>query len=214
MSSVVHICRLIVATSLATLALASDEGASGLDTSGLPAQGSVSEADGLEAWDRIHEVFTHPRCINCHVGADNVPLWRTERSRNDIVHGMAINAGASRIGARTVLCSACHQQSTRPNTVPHAAPHTGMVWRLAPVEFQWVGKDSREICVQVRDPAHNGGRDGRGLIDHILHDASVVGFIAWSYDPGPERAPAPGTLQSHLEDMATWAAAGMPCPAQ
>lgn len=214
MSSRVHICSLIAATSLATLAIASGANANGLDTSGLPAPGSVSETTGLEAWDRIFEVFTHPRCINCHVGADNAPLWRTELSRDDVAHGMAINADASRIGARTVLCSACHQLSAKPNTVPRAAPHTGMVWRLAPLGFQWVDKDSREICLQVRDPERNGGRDAQGLIEHILHDASVVGFIAWSYDPGPGRAPAPGSLQSHLEDMATWTAAGMPCPAE
>ena len=127
---------------------------------------------------------------------------------------MTINAGVSRIGAETLSCNACHQSATRPNTVPHAPPHTGMDWRLAPVEFQWTDRTSAEICAQMRDPDRNGGRDAPGLIDHILHDAELIGFISWSFNPGAGRDPAPGSLQEHLEDMATWTAAGMPCPEQ
>ncbi|MEO0668260.1 MAG: hypothetical protein AAFZ99_10140 [Pseudomonadota bacterium] len=204
---------LIVAAGLAPGNVALAEGEHGLDLSTLPDAGAVGPEDGLAAWDSIHTVLTHPRCLNCHVGADNVPLWGTTEVPNRI-HRMAINAGDSRIGAETMSCNACHQTSTRENTVPHAAPHTDMDWRLAPVEFQWTDRSSAEICAQMRDPARNGGRDGAGLIEHILHDAEVIGFITWSYDPGAGRDPAPGSLQAHLEDMATWTAAGMPCPGQ
>ncbi len=204
---------LIVATSLALGTLALAQGEHGLDMSALPQAGTVAPEDGLVAWDNIHTVVTHPRCLNCHVGADNVPLWGTAAAP-DRIHGMAVNAGQSRIGAETMACSACHQKSTRPNTVPHAAPHSGMDWRLAPVEFQWTNRSSAEICAQMRDPARNGGRDAARLIDHILHDAELVGFITWSFDPGAGRDPAPGSLQAHLEDMAVWTAAGMPCPEQ
>ncbi|MEO1455007.1 MAG: hypothetical protein AAFV31_14420 [Pseudomonadota bacterium] len=204
---------LIVAAGLAPGNVALAEGEHGLDLSTLPDAGTVGPGDGLAAWDSIHTVLTHPRCLNCQVGADNVPLWGTTEVPNRI-HRMAINAGDSRIGAETMSCNACHQTSTRENTVPHAAPHTGMDWRLAPVEFQWTDRSSAEICAQMRDPARNGGRDGAGLIEHILHDAEVIGFITWSYDPGAGRDPAPGSLQAHLEDMATWTAAGMPCPEQ
>jgi hypothetical protein len=121
------------------------------------------------------------------VATDNVPLWGTPEAP-DRIHGMAINAGDSRIGAETLSCNACHQTSTRPNTVPHAAPHTGMDWRLAPVEFQWTDRSSAEICAQMRDPDRNGGRDEAGLIEHILHDAELIGFITWSFDPGAGRA--------------------------
>lgn len=116
------------------------------------------------------------------------------------------------MGAEGLSCSTCHVTSTRPNSVPHAAPHTGMDWKLAPLEFQWVDKTSAEICAQMRDPARNGERDAAGLIEHITHDAEVIGFITWGFNPGAGRAPAPGGLQAHLLDMATWAAAGMPCP--
>lgn len=203
---------LIVAASLALETLALAEGGHGLDLSTLPEAGTVAPEDGLAAWDGIHAVLTHPRCLNCHVGADDVPLWGTAQAPGRI-HGVAVNAGDSRIGAEGLSCRACHQTSTRPNAVPHAAPHTGMDWRLAPVEFQWTDRTSAEICAQMRDPARNGGRDAAGLIEHILHDAELIGFITWSFEPGAGRDPAPGSLQAHLEDMALWTAAGMPCPA-
>lgn len=203
---------LIFAAGLAFAPLALAEGGHGLDLSNLPGAGTVARENGLAAWNKIHTVLTHPRCLNCHVGADNVPRWGT-KAAPDRIHGMAINAGISRIGAETLSCKTCHQNSTRPNTVPHAAPHTGMDWRLAPVEFQWTDRKSAEICAQMRDPARNGGRDAAGLIEHIRHDAEVIGFIAWSFAPGAGRDPAPGSLQAHLEDMAVWTAAGMPCPA-
>ncbi len=205
--------RVIIAAGLAVGALVQAEGEHGLNLSALPEAGTVTPEDGLAAWDNIHTVLTHPRCLNCHVGADNVPLWGTADAP-DRIHGMAINAGDSRIGAEGLSCKACHQTSTRPNTVSHAAPQTGMDWRLAPVEFQWTDRSSAEICAQMRDPDRNGGRDEAGLIEHILHDAELIGFITWSFDPGAGRDPAPGSLQAHLEDMAVWIAAGMPCRAE
>ncbi len=204
---------LIVAAGLATGSVSLAEGKHGLDLSALPEAGTVAPEDGLAAWDNIHVVLTHPRCLNCHVGADNVPLWGTAEVPAR-AHGMAINAGNSRIGAETLPCKACHQTSTRPNIVPHAAPHTGMDWQLAPALFQWTDRSSAEICAQMRDPARNGGRDAAGLIEHIHDDAESTGFITWSFAPGAGRDPAPGSLQSHLEDMANWTAAGMPCPAE
>lgn len=184
----------------------------GLDVSSLPELGTVSEDEGLDAWDRIHGVASHPRCVNCHVGEDNIPVWSGPSYGDRRAHGMAINAGESRIGAGSLSCNACHQTSTVPQELPHAAPRLGMDWQLAPVEFQWIDRTSTEICQQMRDPERNGGRDAAGLVEHILHDAELFGFISWGFDPGPGREPAPGSLQTHLEDMAIWAAAGMPCP--
>lgn len=204
---------LIATASLALATLAQAEGEHGLDLSSLPEAGTVLPEAGLVAWDKIHTILTHPRCLNCHVGADHVPLWGTIEAPGRI-HGMAINAGESRIGVETLPCNACHQTSTRPNTVPHAPPHTGMDWRLAPVEFQWTDRSSAEICNQMRDPDRNGGRDAVELIEHILHDAELIGFITWSFAPGAGREAAPSGLQAHLEDMAIWTAAGMPCPEQ
>ena len=35
----------------------------------------LSQADALEAWNMVYEVFSHTRCSNCHVGDDNRPRW-------------------------------------------------------------------------------------------------------------------------------------------
>ncbi len=199
------LCLLVAGVALA-------EDGQELDTSALPQPGSVTLIEGNASWERILEVVTHPRCINCHVGPDHIPLQQLAPDQPSQPHIMAVNAGISRIGAEGLSCSTCHVTSTRPNTVPHAAPHTGMDWKLAPVEFQWVDKTSAEICSQMRDPARNGGRDAAGLIEHITHDAEVIGFITWGFNPGAGREPAPGGLEAHLRDMAVWTAAGMPCP--
>ncbi|MEO1614055.1 MAG: hypothetical protein AAFU55_17110, partial [Pseudomonadota bacterium] len=44
----------------------------------------------------------------------------------------ALESPSSRIGAETVLCSACHAYREGLNDLPHAAPQVAMNWRLAP----------------------------------------------------------------------------------
>ena len=174
--------------------------------------GEVSVQDGLDAWTRVNEVLVHPRCANCHVGDDNTPMWTINGETTARPHGMNIDAGISRIGAETLVCSTCHMTSDAPNTVPHAAPHAAIPWQLAPVEFVWFGKSSAENCAQLKDPERNGGRDAEGLIEHLIHDADIGGVVAWGWVPGGDREPAPGTYEDHLMDVAMWGAAGQPCP--
>ncbi|MBI1394116.1 MAG: hypothetical protein GC152_15395 [Alphaproteobacteria bacterium] len=177
-------------------------------------EGEVGEDEGLAAWENIYAVVSHPRCSNCHVDDSNTPMWSGPSYGEARPHGMNINAGASRIGAESLPCGTCHIQSTAPNDHPHAAPHAGLTWMLAPVEFAWFGKDSADVCRQIRDPERNGGRDGAGLVEHIVHDAQIKAFITWGFNPGGGREPAPGTMQAHLDDMVMWTAAGMPCPGE
>ena len=172
-----------------------------------PAEGSVTRAAGLEAWGRIYEVTSHPRCSNCHVGADNRPMWSGPTYGRTRKHGMNINAGESRIGAETVLCSACHAYREGLNDTPHAAPQVAMNWQLAPVEAEWFGKSSVEICNQLRDPERNGGRDMLALASHLDHDL----ILHWAWNPGGGREPAPYSLQEHVNDILAWGVAGFPC---
>lgn len=176
-------------------------------------RGEVTEAEGLEAWDRIHAVVSHPRCANCHTDDKNIPMWSGPEYSEARPHGMNINAGESRIGAETLLCSSCHMTSTRPpNSNPNAAPHAGIPWQLAPVEFLWFNVTGPEICRQMRDSERNGGRDAVGVVEHLLHDEELEGFIQWGWKPGGDRETPPGTYEDHLNDTVLWAAAGMPCP--
>lgn len=173
---------------------------------------NVSRAEGLAAWNKIHAVVSHPRCASCHVDDKAVPMWIGDYYGGTRPHGMNIQGGESRSGEETLPCATCHRTSTKPNLVPRAAPHAGIDWMLAPAQFVWFGKTSSEICQQMRDPKRNGGRDGAGLVEHIVHDRDVQGFIAWGFDPGGGRESPPGTLQQHLDDMVKWTSAGMPCP--
>ena len=176
------------------------------------APAAPSRDDGLAAWSRIEAVVTHPRCANCHVGPDNIPMWTGPEFDRPGPHGMAINAGESRIGAETLACATCHVTSDAPNEIAHAAPHVGIEWRLAPVEFQWFDVPGADICDRLRDPATNGGRDAAGLVEHLRDDVAHQGFVLWGWQPGGDREPAPGTLEDHIRDMGVWGAAGQPCP--
>ncbi len=172
-----------------------------------PAEGSVTRAEGMQAWERIYEVASHPRCSNCHVGADNKPMWSGPSYGTARPHGMNVNAGDSRIGAEYVPCRACHAYREGANDAPHAAPQVAMDWRLAPVEAEWFGKSSVEICNQLRDPDRNGGRDYAALASHLDHDL----ILHWAWNPGGGREAAPYSLQEHVNDVLAWGVAGYPC---
>ena len=177
---------------------------------GSSAVGTVSKEEGLAAWARIYEVASHPRCANCHVGKDNLPMWSGPSYGETRPHGMNIDAGLSRIGAEYVLCSTCHVNSVatdRGNDEPHAAPHVATIWRLAPVAAEWFGKSSNYVCNQIRDPARNAGRTYLDIARHLDHNV----IIHWAWNPGGNREAAPYSLQEHVEDILKWGMAGLPC---
>jgi hypothetical protein len=150
----------------------------------LPA-GSVSQADGLQAWSRIEAVVTHPRCANCHVDARAIPIWTPAGESKPRAHGMNIHGGESRIGAELIPCSTCHVTSTTANDPAPAPPHAGIDWQLAPVEFLWFGQSGAKICTQLRDPKRNGGRDAKGSVPHLSFDENCF-YRRWATDIGQE----------------------------
>ena len=162
-------------------------------------------AEGLELWGKIHQVFAHPRCANCHVGEDNRPRWSGPSYGKTRVHGMNVNAGASRIGAEYMPCATCH--GTRNIDLPHAAPGAPN-WQLPPAAFAWFGKTSAQICGQIKDPERNGGRTLAEIAEHVDHDA----LLQWAWAPGPGRQPAPFSRVEVTEMILEWEATGAPCP--
>lgn len=166
---------------------------------------TVDEKQGLEAWERIFEVTSHPRCANCHVGEDNIPMWSGPSYGETRPHGMNINAGESRIGAETITCTTCHTNTNNP--LAHGAPGNE-VWHLPPVEMQWFGRSSAEVCAQLKNPDTNGDRTFAELAKHVGHDDLVL----WGWKPGTGREPAPYSASEHAGDILTWGAAGQPCP--
>lgn len=167
---------------------------------------TLARETGLAHWAKVYDVLSNPRCANCHVGDDNRPMWSGPNYGVSRKHGMNINAGTSRSGEEHIACSTCHGATN--GTLPHAPPGAAAEWRLAPVEFEWFGKSSREVCEQMRDPARNGGRSANDLAEHVNHDA----FVGWGWEPGLGRTPAPLSQAEHEADIRAWGAAGMPCP--
>lgn len=166
-------------------------------------------AEGLLQWDQIYQVFSHPRCASCHVGADNIPRWMGENyglePGESMLHGMNVHGGMSRIGAEALPCTTCHQEKN--SELPHGPPGAH-VWALAPVEMEWLGKSSAQICAQIKDPARNGERSLQDVSDHIRDDE----LVHWGWTPGPGREPAPLSIDETVAIFNGWIAAGAPCP--
>lgn len=160
-----------------------------------------------DTWNKIHQVLSHPRCSNCHVGAEGVPMWSAVGSNSQArPHGMNIRAGASRMGAENgTLCVACHAQK---NAAGPGGPPGARAWLLPPASMAWFGKSSAEICNQIKDPARNGGRTLEKIADHVDHDA----LVHWGWNPGPGRESAPYSKDETVAFIRAWARAGAPCP--
>jgi len=171
---------------------------------GAPAQATET---GLQAWAKVHEVFSHPRCANCHVDAGGVPIWSgASYGAKPRAHGMNVQGGASRIGAENgLLCTTCHAHHNA--GLPHGPPGAH-VWLLAPVAMQWWGKTSAEICAQIKDPARNGGRTLAQVAEHVAKDE----LVGWGWNPGPGREPAPYSAERTAAFIKDWAGQGAPCP--
>ena len=181
----------------------------GLAVSALAQEASAPAADpaaGLSEWARVYEVFSHPRCANCHV-EDNRPRWSGAHYGVTRVHAFNVQVGAdgSGFGNPGLHCTTCHFDSN--SNVLHGPPGVAG-WHLAPPEMVWFGKSSAEVCAQIKDPARNGNRTLDEVAIHVRDDA----LVGWGWDPGPGREPAPGSAQATYEALVKWAAEGAPCP--
>lgn len=177
-------------------------------TAAAKAASAAGATGGLASWARIQQVFSHPRCANCHVGADGVPMWSgANYGPQPRPHGMNITAGASRIGAENgLLCTTCHMHE---NAAAAHGPPGAEGWLLAPVSMQWFGKASAEICAQIKDPKRNGGRSLEQVAQHVERDA----LVGWGWHPGRGREPAPLSNVELAQLVRSWARSGAPCPA-
>jgi hypothetical protein len=79
---------------------------------------------------------------------------------------------------------------------------------LAPIEMAWEGKSVGDICQQVKDRDRNGGRDLALLQAHVAKDD----LIAWGWNPGAGRDPAPGTQDLAGQLIQAWIDTGAQCP--
>ncbi len=145
------------------------------------------------------KVLTSSRCVNCHPAGDR-PL-QSEAGR---MHQPPVERGADGFGLVSMRCSTCHQGA---NFEPAGMPGHAH-WHLAPREMAWQGKTVGEICVQIKDPARNGGRTLLQIHDHMATDS----LVGWAWAPGFGRAPAPGTQKELGALLEAWMKTGAVCP--
>ncbi|MDH2381495.1 Isoquinoline 1-oxidoreductase subunit [Bradyrhizobium sp. CER78] len=185
------LCAGYAASESASHALASPESFAGIEN---------VEQRSAAIFTELGKVLTHPRCTNCHPAGDSPRQGDISR-----MHQPPVTRGADGHGTNAMRCSICHQHANfDPGRVP-GHPE----WHLAPREMAWGGKTVGEICVQIRDPARNGGRKVEELIEHIGKDT----LVGWAWHPGFGRSPAPGTQEQAGALVEAWVKTGAACPA-
>jgi len=146
------------------------------------------------------KVLRHPRCLNCHPDGDRP-------SQGDgYPHQPPVQRGDDGHGVSAMRCATCHQKA---NFDPAGIPGHPE-WHLAPRSMAWQHKSLADICMQLKDPARNGGRTLSQIVEHSGRDS----LVGWAWKPGAGREPAPGTQASFGALMQAWAASGAACPAR
>jgi hypothetical protein len=151
----------------------------------------------------IGKVLTHPRCMGCHPAGDR-PLQGADRHPHEppVWRGDAVNLGTT--------CSGCHTDANY--TLHEAASYQSIPghprWGLAAPSMAWEGKSLGEICRQIKDTNRNGGRTLAMLQEHIAKDD----LVAWGWDPGAGREPAPGSQDTAGKLIQAWIDNGAQCP--
>ena len=193
----VVIAILLLGTATGCQAPGSD-GAPGLQGPSSFATIQDRDARAVALFAEAAKVLTHPRCMNCHPAGESP--YQGDRAT---VHQPRVRRGADGFGAPGMRCQACHHGANfDPGRVP-GAPH----WHLAPVEMAWEGLSVGEICAQLKDPARNGGRSLADIVTYMAEDP----LVAWGWQPGAGRAPAPGTQAVFARLIEAWVDAGAAC---
>jgi hypothetical protein len=158
-----------------------------------------TQARSIALFEEAGKVLQHPRCMNCHPVGDQPRQTDLRRP-----HQPLVVRGKDGHGAPGMTCATCHGTANfDPSRVP-GDPH----WALAPGSMAWEGKTLGEICSQLKDPRRNGGRDIAAILKHVTTDSLVL----WAWEPGPGRAPAPGSNAEFIKLLTAWAETGAHCP--
>jgi hypothetical protein len=166
-----------------------------------------AQARSRALFSEAAKVIMSPRCMNCHPASD-----RPTQGNDMHAHAPPTTRGADGGGVPGNTCGACHMER---NTAILAGQRISFQsipghprWGLAPIEMAWEGKSVGEICRQIKDPQRNGGRNLELLHEHLAHDD----LVAWGWNPGAGRDPAPGTQQRLGELIRAWIDSGAVCP--
>ncbi len=165
------------------------------------AQTAADAAASAKAFVTASQVLLHPRCVNCHPAGD-APLQGDE-SRP---HAMNVKRGPEGQGTKGVRCSNCHQTT---NVAGAHMPPGDPDWQLPPKNMPMVfeKKTPRELCLQLKDPAQNGNRTPKEVLEHLR-----TSLVLWGWNPGEGRTSIPMPHEEFVKNMTGWVEKGATCP--
>jgi hypothetical protein len=188
---------------------------------------------GSPCADRAARRFPNPKNISgisIDRGSGGSLARDLRRDRNGVgasaMHELSSRRGASAAGRRSsrtqavvwrsdtgnygTPCGECHTQQNV--ALREAASYQSIPghprWGVAPLSMAWEGKSIGDVCRQLKDTARNGGRELAMLQEHVAKDD----LVAWGWNPGAGREPAPGSQQAAGELVQAWIDSGAECP--
>lgn len=159
-----------------------------------------------EAFDKMMDVLTHQRCMNCHPN-DNIPKQGDDRHP----HYFNMARGNNNMGFKATKCTTCHQSENNEYSGVPGAPH----WSLAPASMGWQGLNRIEIAERLLNKETNGGKTHEELVKHMTEDELVL----WAWEPGVdaegnERTPPLVSKEEFAKAVKDWFADGAIIPSK
>lgn len=157
----------------------------------------------VKAFAQVYTVLTSARCMNCHPSGD-IPL----QGDDSHLHKMLPKRGTDGKGLYAMKCANCHQPTNTPGLhMPPGNPN----WHLPPADMRMVfqGKTPRQLAKQLIDPAQNGHKDMKKLIEH-----ADDGLVLAAWNPGEGRKLPPMSHADFKKAWLTWLNTGAYAPAK
>ncbi len=134
--------------------------------------GPPANNESLIAFNKMMDVLTHQRCMNCHP-SDDVP----KQGEDSHPHRFGITRAN---GLSATNCNTCHQSSNNDYSGVPGAPE----WALAPHSMRWEGLSRIQIAKSMMNKENNGGRSP----DDIMHHLTEHELVLWAWQPGVNAA--------------------------
>jgi hypothetical protein len=160
----------------------------------------------VKAFDKMMDVLTHERCVNCRPN-DNIP----KQGDDSHPHYFGIERGINNRGLETTNCNSCHQsENNNYSGVPEVSE-----WALAPASMYWEGLSRIEIAESMMDPERNGGLTPEETI-HCLMDHELV---LWAWESGVDtngvsRELPPFSKENYIKAVKKWFEEGHTIPSK
>lgn len=146
---------------------------------------SIEQDESAASFNKMMDVITHQRCINCHP-SDNIPKQGEDRHSHRF--GITRDNGTQ----SATNCNTCHQATNNKYSGVPGAPE----WSLAPHKMRWEGLSRVEIAKSMMNPENNGNRTHKDIMHHLTEHELVL----WAWEPGVDADGTPRELPPVSKD--------------